>query len=386
MNNSDKKTLKNSVMLIFFAIVFLYITYPVSAYSLTDMKIQPQNNIVSGDQVSMRFTITPAIWFSEDNRHYTADPNNTIAITTMLDNPKWQKETVILGQSSSQEIEGSNTLQLAGWDLAYRMIGSGEYGEMVNVTITGTAPNVTETSTVPFINIGEYDKDGNKIQGSDTVLRFVVINKRDLSSALYLAEQDINKFDAEIQEKETLGVDVSTQKIQLANAKTSLEIARQLSPEQYQIALSRLDGVKESIESGTISLDKTLATNEINRASVPLDEINGIVGWFKGNESTVNYPGLDKIVGERGNISILVSSGNVMVQQGQYEDARSQALKAFEIGNRTLSEARILQKHAADPISPLWDNLIYVLIIIFVTGVILLFRPKKKKVKKVKET
>lgn len=330
----------------------------------------------------MRFTVTPEIWFSDDNQHYTADPNKTIEIITMLDAPKWQKEMSILGQSNFQESEGNNILQLQGWDLAYRMTGPGEYGEMINITLSGTAPNVTETSTVPFVSITEYDKDGNKIPGSDTILRFVVINKRDLSSAIYLAEQDIDKFDAEIREKESLGVDISVQKIQLANAKTSLEIAKQLPPEQYQTALSRLDGVTETIKSGTLILDKALATNEINRASVPLDEINGIVGWFKGNESTVNYLGLDKIVSERGNISILISAGNVMIQQGQYDNARSQALKAFEIGNRTVVEARLLQKHAEDPLSPVWDYWQVVGIIIIVIVVAILFKPKKK-VKKI---
>jgi hypothetical protein len=350
------------------------------------MNITPQENIIAGDKISLSFSLKPTPTYYPDGRKYSANPDNTIALITAIDNPVWIRKTVLNGAESVQTIEGKSVLALEGWDIAYlqsSVIPVG-YEEIINITLTGNAPNVSSTSAVPFITISEHDKTGQKIQGSEQIFRQTVINKDDLVSALYLAEQDIIKFDASITEKEAMGLDVSVERKFHASAVTILGITKQLPPDQYQDALIRLKNINTLVYEGETALDRAWAVQEIDKALTSLNQLDGVIEWFDNN-STLDYPGMKQIIAQQGNASRVISSATKTLQAGRFEESRELSREAFLIANQTYYDALIVQKRAMDPLTIVWDFWYLAIIGIIVGAVYLLFKPRKKKTKKAKE-
>ena len=367
-------------------IVLSCLILPASAYTISGMNITPQENIIAGDKISLSFSLKPTPTYYPDGRKYSANPDNTIALITAIDNPVWIRKTVLNGAESVQTIEGKSVLALEGWDIAYlqsSVIPVG-YEEIINITLTGNAPNVSSTSAVPFITISEHDKTGQKIQGSEQIFRQTVINKDDLVSALYLAEQDIIKFDASITEKEAMGLDVSVERKFHASAVTILGITKQLPPDQYQDALIRLKNINTLVYEGETALDRAWAVQEIDKALTSLNQLDGVIEWFDNN-STLDYPGMKQIIAQQGNTSRVISSATQTMQAGRFEESRELSREAFLIANQTYYDALIVQKRAMDPLTIVWDFWYLAIIGIIVGAVYLLFKPRKKKPKKPKE-
>lgn len=359
---------------------------PASAYTISGMNISPQENIVAGDKISMSFSIKPTPSYYPDGRRYSANPENTIAIVTALDNPVWIRETVLNGASSLQTIEGNNVLALEGWDIAYlqsSVIPVG-YDELIKITLSGNAPNVSSTSAVPFITVSEHDQKGQKIQGSEQVFRQTVINRNDLVSALYLAEQDIKKFDASIAEKEAMGIDVSVERKFHTSAVTILDITKKLPPDQYQDALVRLKNINTLVYEGETALNRAWAAQEIEKAYVPLNQLDNVIEWFDDN-STLDYPGLNHIIAQQGNASRAINAATKTMQAGEFDESRDLSREAFLIANQTYNDALIVQKRAMDPLTIVWDFWYVPVIGVIAGAVYLLFKPRKKKPKKPKE-
>ena len=365
-------------------IVLSALVFPASAYSISSVNINPPSNIVSGDQVSLAFSLVPSPFFPPDHYGYTANPNNTILITTSLDNPSWKRDTILNGQQSHTEASG-NTLELDGWDIAYKIVAGAGLGERINITLIGNAPQVSSTSTSPFITVCEFDEDGNKIQGTEQVFRQTVINQKDLASSIYLAQKDLDQLHEDIIAKQAFGIDTSLEKALENSATESLSIAKNLPPAQYQIALDRLDNVSLSIKSGEIALDRAYAQQEIEKAAKPLSHLDSIIEWFDGNKSTSNYPGLDRIRNAQHNATIIMNSGSISMEAGDFDGARLNARLAFNLSNQTLNDARILQKRAMDPLTPIWDNEIPIVVVGGFVAIYLMFKPKKRKPKKVEK-
>ena len=375
------------VLKISFLVILLGINIIISsasAYTVSDMSIMPHENIVVGDPIAISFSLTLTPKYYPDGKKYSADPDNTIAIVTALDNPVWVRKTVLNGAASMQTVsDGSNVLALEGWDIAYLQSSYVAVGneEMINITLTGNAPNVTSTSTVPFLTISEHDQKGQKIKGSEQVFRQSVINGNDLASALYLAEQDLMAFNASITEKQGTGIDVSAEQLFASSAATSLGIAKQLPPEKYHDALLRLKDVGILISEGETALDRDMAEQEYDRASATLNKVDTVIEWFHMN-STMDYPGLKQVIDRQGNVSRALTSATNAMSEGQYESAREYSNEAFLAANQTYYDALIVQKRAKDPLTFFWDfDYPIIGIILFTAAAYMLFKPRKKEKK-----
>ncbi len=381
------KEYPEAFLLLIFActIGFNLIIPPVSAYTITGMNITPNENIIAGDSIYLSFTLTPTPVYYSDGRKYSADPDNTIAIVTALDNPVWTRRMVLNGASSVQVIKDTNLLMLEGWDIAYVQSSYETVGndETIKIILTGYAPNVSSTSAVPFITISEHDKTGVKIKGSEQVFRQTVINKNDLASALYLAEQDLKQFEISIAEKQGMGIDVSAERSLYSSAVTILGITKQLPPDQYHDALTRLANINSLVYDGETALDRAWAAQEIDRASKPLSRLDNIIEWFADN-STMDYPGLQKIIAGQSNASQTLHLATEAMDHGQFEASRVFSDKAFQIANQSYNDGLIVQKRAKDPLTLFWDFEYPIIgIVVVVVGGWLLFKPRKKKPKKV---
>jgi hypothetical protein len=360
-----------------FLLVFALLIVPVSAYSITNVQIQPTSNIVIGDQVTAFLTLS-----TTPSGKYTANPEGSFQIITALDNPVWTKTPVLKGARSEDQRTQGTSLILQGTDLAYPF-GTGFY---VNISLTGTAPNVSTTGKIPILAITEFDSNGNAIVNTRTVMERVIVSNRDLDSNIYLADRDIKKLSDDIAVAKRQGYDATAAQQFYTDAKNGLDIVRSLPPSKYPEAIIRLNEITQAISGGERALDTIRAQSEIDKAMKPVGQLDQTVGWFTGNKSTATYPGLDKIQQSRDAAVAGIGMATDSLNAGDYDISQSQARDAYEKGNSTIPLAIALQKRAMDPLTPLWDNLWVVVIgIAAIIGYLLFRKPKKGKKKEKKE-
>lgn len=353
-------------------ILFLLII-PGSAFTLSNVIITPSENIVTGDQVSASFTLRPASF-----ENYTHNPNNTIQFATSLEGPIWTRVTVLQSvQSQTQEIY-ANTVNMEGWDLAYTA-GTTEW---INLTVSGRAPNVTVTSTFTVIGLGEYNQQGAILAG--TIIKFdkIVISKTDLDSGIHLAELDLKKLRLNIDNSTKKGFDTSGPEALYKEAQNGIDFSRSLPIAKYTLGLERLQEVKTAIKSAEDLLEKVQTQAEIEKVTNLTFRTDQILDWFYGNATM--YSGLKNITANQTTIKSQIVIATGAMNAGQYAPARAQAAVLITSATQTYNDAVALQKRAKDPFTPLWDNLYLGYGLMGVMVFWLLFRKKKKKVRKVK--
>ena len=351
----------------------LLLIIPGSAFTLSNVIITPSENIVTGDQISASFTLKPMQF-----ENYTHNPNNTIQIATTLENPLWTRITVLQGVQSQVQQIPNNIVNIEGWDLAYTA-GTGEW---INLTLSGRAPTVTNTSTFTVIGIGEYNGQGAIITSSIVKFDKVVISKTDLDSGIHLAERDMKKLRLNIDNATKKGFDTSGAETLYKEAQNGIDFSRSLPIDKYTLGLERLQKVKASIQSAEDLLEKIQTQAEIEKITNLTFRTDQVLDWFYRNAST--YPGLKNITANQTFIkdqTVLITGA---MNAGHYAPARAQAAALIPDATKTYNDAIALQNRAKDPLTPLWDNLYLAYGGMGVMVLWLLFRKKKKKVKKLK--
>jgi hypothetical protein len=82
----------------------------------------------------------------------------------------------------------------------------------------------------------------------------------------------------------------------------------------------------------------------VTNAQIPIDNVDKVIAWFKGNQSTASNSELSTIITKREVAVSYISTANDEISNGKYELARSKAQDAFAKGNESYTDALILQK------------------------------------------
>lgn len=358
-----------------FALIVLVIISPVHALSLQGVNITPDYNTVSGDVIGATFTLHP-----DPFDKYTSNPNNTIQIRTGLAEASFIRETVLNGRGSSQIIQGE-TLILEGWDLAY--LNNEVPYEYLNITVTGKAPSLTQTSQVIVFEVIEYS---GEVKIADQPFTKLVISTTDLQSGIFLAQKDLEKFRKNIDSKKAFGVEVSTSETIYGNAVNNLNLVKNYPPSSYPLALERLKEVNTGITRGEDFLDRSWAQFEINNASRELKQLDSTIAQFQNNSGfliNINRP-LSNITQNRSQAQTYLKNADKAMKVMGYPQVRDQAMKGAQLANETTIQAKALLKYVNDPLSVFWDNWLWVIGTFLIAISVLMFKPRRKKKKKVK--
>ena len=104
-------------------------------------------------------------------------------------------------------------------------------------------------------------------------------------------------------------------------------------------ALNDLNAAQTAITDGEIALDKAWAESEVAAAQVPINNVDSIIAWFNGNQSTASDPQLPAIITKREVAVSYISTANDEIANGNYEQARAKAQDAFSKGNESYTDA-----------------------------------------------
>jgi hypothetical protein len=340
-------------------LLFIVCIQTVSAISVPSVTVDPSGSLTPGTPVTVQFKIENSGVFPSGGE---------IQLFTDLDKPKWTYTIIVNGVENLRPVMGGRTLTIIGFELSYKT--SDEVS--VRVTLEGVAPPVTQTSNKTLIRITEYDSNGKPITSSQVEKTAQVINTEEVASTITSADADLQVYRTHIDEKAALDIDTSAAEVKYNEAQEKIDSARSRPSNQYAEALGDLTAATAAITDGETALDKAWAEYEVAAAQVPINNVDAIIAWFKGNTSTANDQQLPTIITKREVAVSYISNANDNIAEGNYAQARQKAQDAFLKGNESYTEALARQKQLLSGWSILFPKInSTVLIIIGIVAVIL---------------
>lgn len=308
----------------------------VSAFMVSDVSINPPGPVTPGTPVVVLFKVQfPA------TSGKTFPPGDDLHLFTDLNHPEWTYSIVLDGVNNARPSVSSRVLDLSGFQLSY----PSKVSESLRVSLQGTAPSVGRTTDITILRVQENYRNGNVISGSVVNRNVTVINADEVTAAVTGMRNNLAAFRSDIDEKAAMGIDTGAAESAYREASRSIDTAEALPSVQRSDALHNLDAAQKAIDAGETELDLAWASREVAAAHLPITNVDALVGWFKGNESTADDPQLSAIVAMREVAANYHSNANDLVASGHYAQARDKAKDAFAKGNESYTLA--LQRQQA---------------------------------------
>lgn len=322
--------------LILLAVITVFLCIPAaSAFSVTGMTIDPSGALTPSTAVTVSFKVDFA-----GSSGSTFPSGSDLVLSTDLQNPKWTYTLLLDDVENPRNPVGGKTLDLSGFELSY----PSSVDEAVRVTLEGTAPTVDTTTEKILVNIREVDQNGNVLTSSMINKTALVINTGDVAKVVAEKNTNLQTLQSHIDEKSAMGIDTSEAEAQYNDASSKISAAQGYPATQYTAALEALSAAQKSIDAGEVALDRAWAENEVAKAQVPINNVDSVIAWFKGNKSTSDDAQLPAIVAKREVAVNYISTANDDITNGNYEQARSKAADAFSKGNESYTDALARQK------------------------------------------
>ena len=287
---------------------------------------------------------------------------------TDLEKPKWTWTLLLNGVENPRPQSTGKILELSGWDLSY----PSDVEESVRITLEGAAPTVTSTSNKTIIRVQEVDSRNNVVTSSKIDYTRVIVNTGEISSAISSQNGNLQTFRVHIDEKAAMDIDTSAAEAKYNEARQKIDAAQALPSTQYTTALNYLNAAQTSIQDGEKLLDKAWAENEVANAQVPINNVDGMINYFMGNQSTANDAKLILIKTKRESAAGFISTANDDIANGNYAQARVKAQQAYSKGNESYNDALDFKKQTETGFNPLAGvgKLFSSSILVIVVGVI----------------
>ena len=325
-----KGLMKWTVLLLFLIVCIQAVS--AEAISVSSVTVDPSGSLTPGYPVTVQFKIDTSGFPS----------GGEIRLFTDLDNPKWTYTVIVNGIENLRPVEGGRTLAISGFELSYKP--SDEVS--VRTTLEGVAPPVTQTSNKTIVRVTEYDANGKPVTSSQFERTALVINTGEVASTIASADAELQVYRTHIDEKAALGIDTATAEVKYNEAQVKVDSARSRPSNEYAGALGDLTAATAAITDGETALDKAWAEYEVAAAQVPINNVDAIIAWFKGNSSTANDQQLPTIITKREVAVSYVSNANDHIVEGNFPLARQKAQDAFLKANESYTEALARQKRA----------------------------------------
>jgi hypothetical protein len=318
----------------------------VSAFTISNVNIEPSGSLTPGQRVSVAFTLNFPLVNGK-----TFENANTLDMYTELTTAIWSfvKTETFEGTPHDSPLpnDGGPRVQLGGWILSYP-----DRELSIRVTLDGVAPDVTKTENKTLIKITELDSFGKPISTESYVKEAIIVNIADVNNQIAETESTLQVFRTHIDEKAALDVDTATAEGKYSEAQAAINNARSQPSTQYAAALASLESTNALIDDGEKLLDKAWAEKAVADAQVPIDNVDQTVNFIRPNVSSTD-PRLSPILAKREVAAGFISTANDEIFSGNYERAREKAQEAFTKGNESYTDALDLKKQITEGFNPL---------------------------------
>jgi hypothetical protein len=338
--------MKKNLIWVLAVISLFCVVHAVSAYSVSQITVNPSGDLTPLQPVTVSFTIEFA-----GSSGDTFPVEDTLDLYTDLDNPRWTAVLALNNIDNPQPMENKKNVYLIGWILSYP---SSDVEENLRITLDGVAPSVTATTNKTLIRIQELDSRNNVVSGSLVTVSRQVINTGDVINGIAAREVDLQVFRTHIDEKEVLEIDTASAEEKYSAAKAAISDAKSRPSSQYTTALVDLANAQNLITEGETQLEKAWAEKEVADAQVPLNNVDQLITWIKPNATSGDYKTkLSEITTKREIAAGFVSTANDEIFAGNYERARAKAQEAFAKANESYNDASDLKKQITEGFNPI---------------------------------
>ncbi|MDO9034068.1 MAG: hypothetical protein Q7U51_02555 [Methanoregula sp.] len=311
--------------------ILLFCISAASAFSVSSVSIDPSGSLIPGTPVTVSYKVETAGVFPS---------SNDLQFFTDLENPKWTYTIIVNGIENLRPSTGGKTLTIVGFELNYKVSET----VAVRATLEGKTPTVTETTDKTIIRIQEMDQTGKPITTTKVERTAKVINIAEVPKVIAERDTELQTYRTHIDEKAVLGIDTSAADAKYNEAKQKIDSARARPTNQYAEALADLTAAQASISDGEKSLDRAWAEYEVAAAQIPINNVDGVISWFKCNKTTADDQQLTAIITKREVAVSYISTATDQIASGEYSQARSKAQEAFKKGNESYADALARQK------------------------------------------
>ncbi len=302
----------------------------VSAFAVSSITVDPSGSLTPGTPVIVTFKVDFTASGDE-----TFPSGDELQMSTDLDSAKWTYSLSLDGVDTPQPSTGGRVLTVSGWVLSY----PSSVEESLKVTVEGKAPSVSQTSNKTLIKISEYDSHNNLLSSSVVERTAVIVNIAEVQTKVTDMESALQTYRSHIDEKSALGIDTAAAEAKYSEAQQKISSAKSRPSTQYQQAYSDLDAAQKAIDDGEIALDRAWAEMEVTNAQIPINNVDNVIAWFKGNQSTKDDAQLQSIITKREVAVSYLVTANDDISSGNYAQARTKAQDAFSKGNESYTDA-----------------------------------------------
>lgn len=311
--------------------IMLFLCIPaVSAFTVEGYSIDQTGSLTPNTPVTISFKVG----FSASS-DLTFPASSDLVLETDLTNPKWTYTVILNDVENARNPESGKKLELSGFEISY----PSKIDESIRVTLEGTTPTVDTTTEKVMLNVHEVDTHGSIITSTMVNKTALIINTGDVTKVVSDKNTNLQSLRSHIDEKSAIGVDTSEAETYYNDAQSKISTASSLPAAQYTEALNDLVAAQTSIDAGEKAVDKAWAENEVANAQVPINNVDNVIAWFKGNKSTSDDTQLPAIVAKRESAVNYLSTANDEIANGNYEMARNKAAEAFSKGNESYTDA-----------------------------------------------
>lgn len=310
---------------------FLLLCIPAaSAFTVEGYQIDPSGSLTPNTPVTISFKV--GFVASSD---LTFPAGSDLVLTTDLTNAKWTYTLILDEVENARNPEGGKTLELSGFELSY----PSSVDEAIRVTLEGTTPSVDTTTEKVMLNVHEVDTHGSTITSTQIEKKVLIINSGDVTKVVSEKNTNLQALRSHIDEKSAIGVDTSEAESYYSDAQSKISTASSRPATQYTDALNDLTAAQTSIDAGEKAVDRAWAENEVANAQIPINNVDNVIAWFKGNKSTADDNQLSAIIAKRESAVNYLSTATDEISNGNYDQARNKAAEAFSKGNESYTDA-----------------------------------------------
>jgi hypothetical protein len=312
---------------IILAIFLVFCVPAVSAFAISSISVDPSGSLIPGTPVTVSFKVNNA----------GSGPSSTdINFYTDLDKAVWTYSIIVDGVESPRPVQGGKSFAITGFELSYKTSQEVD----AQITLVGVAPSVTQTMNKTIVRITGTDSNGNPLTNTQVEEDTLVINTGDVTQGIAQAKVNLQTFSSHIDEKTAMGnIDTSAAKSKYDEANQDINAAAQLPSTQYTQALNDLTSAQNAITAGETALDKAWAQSVVTDAQTPINNVDNVIAWFKGNTSTASDSQLPAIIAKRELAVGYLSTANDDITSGNFDAARSKAQDAKTTGNESYTDA-----------------------------------------------
>lgn len=296
-----------------------------SAYRVETAEVTPDGDLQAGVPV----TVNAVVDFPTTSG--TSFPSeDTFALFTELDNPRWQWAVVIGGNENPKPESSGKFFRITGFELEYPK----ESSVKLRVILEGTVPQVNASQNLTVVRFQQLDP-ANKVRedGEYSVVRRVV-NPEEIARDLAEARTSLDALRTKIDQAAVQGADTTEAERKYAEADRLLNSA---DSGNISVKSSSAQQVSTLIEEAEKSLERGSSQAEIDRAAEQIRNVDEMLTFFKATPELSNDPRVAAITIKRESAQQSLISAQDSQADGNYNQARiranESATKALEAYN-----------------------------------------------------